>query len=289
MQQILIIGREGQLGTSFFELCKEISWASFSFSTEKNLDLTDDNAIHQFFSDKQFDFIINCAAFTAVDKAESVPEAAFRLNAAAPEKLAIESAALNAKIIHISTDYVFGGDHCRPLKPDDPKNPDSVYGQSKLKGEEAIRGNNPQSMVVRTSWLYSTYGQNFLKTMLRLGKERDKLNVVFDQIGTPTLASDLADAILNIIRKVITNEADFVPGIYHYSNEGVCSWYDFAAAIFDETGIKCRLLPVESDQFPTPAPRPFYSVMDKAHIKTVYGIEIPHWQKSLTRCIKDLM
>lgn len=289
MQQILIIGKEGQLGTSFYELCRQISWAVFSFTTEKNLNLTDDNAIHRFFSDKKFDFIVNCAAFTAVDKAESAPELTFSLNADAPEKLAIEAAAMNAKIIHISTDYVFGGKHCRPLKPDDPKNPDSVYGQSKLKGEEGVRKSNPASMIVRTSWLYSSRGQNFLKTMLRLGRERESLDVVFDQIGTPTLASDLADAILSIIRKVISNETEFAPGIYHYSNEGVCSWYDFAAVIFDKAGINCKLIPVESDKFPTPAPRPYYSVMDKSLIKEVYGIEIPYWQKSLTRCLQDFL
>ncbi len=285
MRQILIIGQEGQLGSTFHQLSANIPWAQWTFTTEKILDLTSQKTIRNFFSDKKFDFIVNCAAYTAVDKAESERETAFRLNAEALGYIGVEAARMGAKIIHISTDYVFGGMHNRPLKPDHPTDPESVYGQSKLKGEEILLKNNSQSMVIRTSWLYSLHGKNFFKTMLNLGQERDTLNVVFDQIGTPTLADDLADAILSIINKTVQGETKFVPGVYHYSNEGVCSWFDFAIAIFEETGINCRTIPVESDQFPTPAPRPFYSVMDKSLIKNTFRIEIPHWQKSLKKCI----
>jgi dTDP-4-dehydrorhamnose reductase len=288
MQKILIIGREGQLGSTIHDLTKKISWAGFSFTSIDTLDLTNREAIAKFFSNQRFDFVINCAAYTAVDKAENDQEPAFRLNAQAPEWLGIETANANTRVIHISTDYVFGGRHFRPLKPDDSKNPESVYGQSKLKGEEALMTSNPNSMIIRTSWLYSRHGQNFLKTMLRLGEERNTLKVVFDQIGTPTLADDLAEAILHIVKKIILKEITFSPGIYHYSNEGVCSWFDFATAIFNETGIKCSVIPVESDQFPTTAPRPLYSVMDKSLIKNTYKIKIPHWQESLKKCIEQM-
>jgi dTDP-4-dehydrorhamnose reductase len=288
MSEILIIGRDGQLGSAFFEQIRGIDWASFTFSTIETLDLTNPSAIHSFFSDKKFDFIINCAAYTAVDKAESEKEMAFALNAEAPKLIADEANKTGAHFIHISTDYVFGGNHCRPLKPDGPKSPESVYGQSKLKGEESLMHANPKSMVIRTAWLYSRFGQNFLKTMLRLGKEKESLNVVFDQIGTPTLADDLAHGIITILEKIITDRKPFISGVYHFSNEGVCSWYDFATSIFEKAGITCKVFPVESDQFPTPAPRPFYSVMDKSLIKETYDIEIPHWQASLTKCLKDM-
>jgi dTDP-4-dehydrorhamnose reductase len=284
MQQILITGGEGQLGQTLQQLTRQSSRAKYYFSTEENLDLTSSESIDRFFTDKDFDVIVNCAAYTAVDKAESDREKAFAINAEAPRMLAEKAHYKGAKMIHISTDYVFGSNNCRPLSPEDPKKPDSVYGQSKLKGEENVVNNCPESVIIRTSWLYSGLGQNFLKTMLRLGSERDHLNVVFDQIGTPTLASDLAGAIL----AVAESKDDFVPGIYHYSNEGVASWYDFAVAIFRQANISCNVFPVQSDQFPTAAPRPAFSVMDKSLIKETYGITIPHWQDSLAECLKQM-
>jgi dTDP-4-dehydrorhamnose reductase len=288
MNKILLIGREGQLGSTFYEQASKHSWADFSFSTVETLNLMDSSAIKSFFQGKHFDYIINCAAYTAVDNAETDSDTAFRLNAEAPKILAQEAAKMNACFFHVSTDYVFGGHHALPLKPDDLKTPDSVYGKSKLQGEADVMEQQPQSMIIRTSWLYSQYGKNFLKTMLKLGKERDSLKVVFDQAGTPTLADDLAETILTIIRKVINGQSAFVPGIYHFSNEGVCSWYDFATAIFYETNTACKVFPVESDQFPTPAPRPAYSVMDKSKIKETYEIEISHWQESLRSCLKNM-
>jgi dTDP-4-dehydrorhamnose reductase len=288
MKKILIIGREGQLGSTFDEQTSQHFWADFTYTTLNTLDLMDASAIKSFFQGKQYDFIINSAAYTAVDKAETDSDTAFRLNAEAPGQLAQEAAKMNACFIHISTDYVFGGQHSRPLKPDDPKTPDSVYGKSKLRGEEDVMAQQPESMIIRTSWLYSRYGKNFLKTMLQLGKEKDFLKVVFDQTGTPTLADDLAEAILTIIRQVSNGQSTFVPGVYHFSNEGVCSWYDFAKAIFYETNTACKVFPVESDQFPTPAARPAYSVMDKSKIKETYKLEISHWQESLRKCLKNM-
>ncbi|MFW5754878.1 MAG: dTDP-4-dehydrorhamnose reductase, partial [Marinilabiliaceae bacterium] len=267
-----------------YQLTRNDSRNEYAFSSEETLDLTSPPAIDRFFAGRHYDVIINCAAYTAVDKAESDRETAFQLNAKAPGQLAEIAQRAGARMVHISTDYVFGNNQCRPLKPDDPKTPVSVYGKSKLQGEENIVKACPDSVIIRTSWLYSLRGNNFLKTMMRLGKERDALNVVFDQVGTPTLASDLGRAILTIAG----DSKNFKPGIYHYSNEGVCSWYDFAVAIFNETGIPCKVSPVESDLFPTPAPRPAYSVMDKSLIKETYGISIPHWQESLKKCLHDV-
>lgn len=288
MKKILIIGREGQLGSTLTEQAENITWADFLHTTVDTLDLMDASAINNYFKDKHFDFIINCAAYTAVDRAETDSAPAWRLNAEAPKELAEEAARMGAYFIHISTDYVFGGSHFSPLKPDDSKTPDSVYGKSKLQGEQNVLQQQPQSIIIRTSWLYSVFGKNFLKTMLQLGRERDSLNVVFDQVGTPTLADDLASTILTIIEKVVTKNKEFVPGVYHFSNEGVCSWYDFTKAIFHESGISCNVAPVESDQFPTPAPRPYFSVMDKSKIKQTYEIEIAHWQDSLRKCLRKL-
>ncbi|MGM0377699.1 MAG: dTDP-4-dehydrorhamnose reductase [Bacteroidota bacterium] len=283
MQRILITGGEGQLGQTLRQLTQNDTRNEYFFSSEATLDLTSSQSIDRFFADQRYDVIINCAAYTAVDKAESDQETAFQLNAKAPDQLAEIARCMGGRLVHISTDYVFGNNQCRPLKPDDPKTPVSVYGKSKLQGEENIIKACPDSVIIRTSWLYSLLGNNFLKTMMCLGKEREALNVVFDQVGTPTLAGDLGQTILTIV----TDPQNFTPGIYHYSNEGVCSWYDFAVAIFNETGIQCKVSPVESDMFPTPAPRPAYSVMDKSKIKETYGISIPHWQESLEKCLKQ--
>lgn len=288
MPHILVIGKEGQLGTTFYKLSEQYPQDNFTFSTIDQLNLMKPRSIKQFFAGKSFDFIVNCAAYTAVDKAEEDSDAAFRLNAEAPALLAHEAKRINAVFIHISTDYVFDGNHYRPLTPDDNPNPVSVYGKSKLQGEKEVLEIHPNSIIIRTSWLYSPFGQNFLKTMIRLGKEKSSLNVVFDQIGTPTYANDLATAILSIIHKISTDKDKLLPGIYHFSNEGVCSWYDFAQAIFKITGINCQVFPVTSDQFPTKAKRPFYSVLDKSLIKQNYNISIPHWQDSLIKCINAL-
>ncbi|MGQ1891531.1 dTDP-4-dehydrorhamnose reductase [Thermophagus sp. OGC60D27] len=288
MPKILIIGKEGQLGSTFHKLTWEFPQEQVTFTTIDQMDLSNPTSIKEFFVDKAFDFIINCAAYTAVDKAEEESDTAYQLNAEAPALIAREAARLRALFVHISTDYVFDGRHFRPLSPNDTPNPVSIYGKSKLKGEKEVLRIHPDSIIIRTSWLYSIYGQNFLKTMIRLGKEKQSLNVVFDQIGTPTFAEDLASSILSIIQNITTGQTKAMPGVYHYSNEGVCSWYDFAKAIFRITGIDCNVIPVTSDYYPTKAKRPYYSVLDKSLIKQTYGIAIPHWQESLVRCLKQL-
>ena len=288
MTKILIIGKEGQLGSSFHKLAPEYPECCISFSTIDQMDLTDASSIKKFFADKTYNFIVNCAAYTAVDKAEEEPDLAYRLNAEAPALIAQEAARIKAFFIHISTDYVFDGKHYHPLSPNDHPNPVSVYGKSKLQGEKDVIRIHPESMIIRTSWLYSIYGKNFLKTMLRLGKENKSIKVVFDQIGTPTFAEDLASSILAIIHKISAGQKKPVPGIFHYSNEGVCSWYDFAQSIFRTAQIMCNVIPVTSEQFPTKAQRPFYSVLDKSRIKQTYSIIIPHWYDSMIRCLKEL-
>ncbi len=286
--KILIIGREGQLGSTLFDYAQGREELDFTFSTIEELDLTSESSIASFFKGKHFHFIINCAAYTAVDKAESDQEKAFLLNAKALMHIGMSAARMGAKVIHISTDYVFNGQHYKPLKPEDETKPCSVYGKSKLEGEKNLLRSNPESIIIRTSWLYSKYGENFVKTMLRLGNERDNLEVVFDQIGSPTLADDLANAILKIITDVNAQRSTFVPGIYHFSNEGVCSWYDFATAIFQISKKSCRVHPVGSELFPRPAPRPWYSVMDKSKIKETYALDIPHWRSSLDKYLQEI-
>jgi dTDP-4-dehydrorhamnose reductase len=225
-------------------------------------------------------FVINCAAYTAVDKAESDRELAWKLNADAVKNLATASDSVKAYFIHISTDYVFDGEKCTPYTENDSVNPQSEYGRSKLVGESyALHFNN--AMIIRTAWLYSSFGNNFVKTMRRLGSERESLNVVFDQTGTPTNAKDLAATILEIIGKVSRGDKQFQGGVYHFSNEGVCSWYDFACAVMSLNALDCRINPIRTDAYPTPARRPKFSVLDKSKIKTVYDVSIKHWYKSL--------
>jgi dTDP-4-dehydrorhamnose reductase len=287
MKRILITGANGQLGSELQSLSTRESGFLFLFTDYDTLDITDNQAVEHFFAEELPDFVINCAAYTAVDKAELEEEAAIRLNSVAPGILSMESKAISAKLIHISTDYVFDGTKNRPYNEDDPVKPLGVYGRTKQEGEINILA-NPDAMVIRTSWLYSSFGNNFVKTMVRLGKERQSLNVVFDQAGTPTYARDLAGAILEIIRNS-AQDADFwKPGIYHYSNEGVCSWYDFALAIHHFAGISCQIHPVESMDFPTLTQRPHYSVLNKSKIKSTFGITIPYWMDSLKNCIQQL-
>ncbi len=286
--QILVTGAYGQLGNEIKLLQENYPAWKFTFTDVDSLDITNALGVHQFFSENKFDFVVNCAAYTAVDKAESDVETARLVNAVAPKILATQAKAVGAKLIHVSTDYVFAGDAFTPYAETDATNPQGVYGKTKLEGEENVLSENSEAVIIRTSWLYSSFGNNFVKTMLRLGKERGELSVVFDQVGSPTYAADLARGILAIIDNTEKNEKSFVPGIYHFSNEGVASWFDFALAIFDFSGIDCKVNPVLSDQFPTPTKRPHYSVLDKAKIRNIFGIAIPYWRDSLKECIKRL-
>lgn len=281
--QILVTGAYGQLGNELNVLQENYPEWNFVFTDVDSLDITDPNAIQKCFAENSFDYVINCAAYTAVDKAETDSETAAIVNTLAPKLLAFYSKLSGAKLIHVSTDYVFAGDANQPYSEDYEVNPQGVYGQTKLDGEQNCLLENPDSVIIRTSWLYSTFGNNFLKTMLRLGKERGELGVVFDQVGTPTYAADLASTILKIV-----GSEKFVPGIYHFSNEGVASWYDFAQAIFELSGVKCKVNPVLSDQFPTPAKRPYFCVLNKSKIRNTFNIEIPYWRESLKVCLDRL-
>ncbi|WP_163323907.1 dTDP-4-dehydrorhamnose reductase [Draconibacterium mangrovi] len=281
--KILITGAYGQLGNELKVLSKNYPNWEFVFTDVDSLDITDEEQVKSYFTDINFELVINCAAYTAVDKAESDFETAQKVNAVAPKLLAKYSKAVGAKFIHVSTDYVFAGDAHLPYEETDAVAPNGAYGKTKLEGEQNCQAENLETVIIRTAWLYSTFGNNFVKTMLRLGKERGELGVVFDQVGSPTYAADLAKAIL----KVAESEK-FVPGIYHYSNEGVASWYDFALAIFELSGVDCKVKPVLSENFPTPAKRPAYSVLNKAKIKETYHLEVPYWRDSLKICIKHL-
>jgi len=286
--KILITGAYGQLGNEIKVLSDAFPGWQFLFTDVDTLDITNENAIDIWFQKNKPRFVINCAAYTAVDKAETDSETAEKVNSLAPKLMAKFSKKFDAKLIHISTDYVFDGESFTPYSEEAEVNPKSVYGESKLKGEQNCFAENPETIVIRTSWLYSTFGNNFVKTMLRLGKDRGQLNVVFDQVGTPTYAADLANAILSIIQISEKQPEKFVPGIYHYSNEGVASWYDFAKAIFEISDVKCIVSPVRSVEFPTPAKRPNFSVLDKSKIKNIFGVNILYWRVSLDECIKRL-
>ena len=277
---ILITGCNGQLGNEIQLLEKQHSQHTYFNTDVAELDITNPEAIVQFVEENHIDGIVNCAAYTAVDKAESDGDFCRKLNADAPGYLAEAIERQGGWMIQISTDYVFDGTQHTPYREDAATCPNSVYGRTKLEGEQNVTSRCSRSMVIRTAWLYSTFGNNFVKTMLRLGKEKDELGVIFDQIGTPTYARDLAVAIFAAIEKGI------VPGIYHFSNEGVASWYDFTLAIHRLAGIEsCRVRPIHTTDYPTPATRPHYSVLDKSKIKETFGIEIPHWETSLADCI----
>lgn len=281
--RILVTGANGQLGNEMQVLAKENPQHTYYFTDVQELDICDEQAVQTYMAEKQIELVVNCAAYTAVDKAEDDKTLAHKLNCEAPAGLASAAQANGAAMIHVSTDYVFDGTAHLPYTEDCPPCPNSVYGTTKLAGEQAVMDRCERAAVVRTAWLYSTFGNNFVKTMLRLGQERDSLGVVFDQIGTPTYANDLARAIYTIINKGI------VRGIYHFSNEGVCSWYDFTVAIHRLAGItSCQVRPLHSDEYPAKANRPAYSVLDKTKIKQTFGIEIPHWEQSLRRCLDEL-
>jgi dTDP-4-dehydrorhamnose reductase len=284
---ILITGSKGQLGSELKVITDDHPF-HFIWTDVEELDLTDADAIMDFFVGKQIDYCINCAAYTAVDRAESDPSNARLINAVAVQKLAEACKLNNVILFHISTDFVFRGDRCEPLNEGVKPEPLSVYGATKLEGEQAALRFNPATIVIRTSWLYSSFGNNFVKTMIRIGKERESLGVVYDQIGTPTYARDLARAIIQIISSTRTSSLADKYGIYHYSNEGVASWYDFARAIFDNKSIEVALQPLRTEEYPTPAQRPACSILDKKKIKSNFGLEIPHWCHSLQDCLELL-
>ncbi|MFT6778318.1 MAG: dTDP-4-dehydrorhamnose reductase [Paraglaciecola sp.] len=284
---ILVTGGSGQLGRSIQELAQLYPSYQFSFPTREQLDLSKPKSISDYFNKKIFDVIINCAAHTAVDKAESETELANQLNHLAVKQLAVVANKQQAKLIHISTDYVFAGTSHKPYVESDSVDPQGVYGLTKLKGEQTIRSIMPRdAIIIRTSWVYSEYGNNFVKTMHKLGEQRDELNVIFDQIGTPTYAGDLAHAIMQIIHSF--RQPIFASHLYHYSNEGVCSWYDFAKTIFELAVIDCQVNPIETKDYPTPAKRPHYCVLNKAKIKQSYNLTIPYWKDSLQQCLSAL-
>jgi dTDP-4-dehydrorhamnose reductase len=284
MTKILICGAKGQLGSSIRELAVDFDDISFDFTDIEELDLLDSLSLNIYVKQTKPDFIINCAAYTAVDKAESEREKAFLLNAEAVKNLFLAANQCNARLIHISTDYVFNGRNHTPYKEHDLPDPDSVYGLSKLKGEMYLTDSD-STVIIRTAWLYSNYGHNFMKTVLRLGGEKEEIKMVCDQVGTPTYAGDLAAALLQIISISAEDSSKFKPGIYHYSNEGVASWYDFAREIIDLSGLKTRVLPIETSEYPLPAPRPQYSVLNKKKIRDTFGIVVPYWKDSLRACL----
>jgi len=282
MLKILITGSNGQLGNEFRFLARSFHEYEFIFTDIKELDITHGSAVESFMEKHHFDAFINCAAYTAVDQAEDEPEKAMLLNAEAVKNLVSACIKYHCYPIHISTDYVFAGNHYRPYSEDDIPDPYSAYGKSKLSGEKMFWEITKKGLIIRTSWLYSSYGNNFVKTIIKAGKQKDELKVVFDQVGSPTYARDLARHILEILPGAVSVNKF---GIYHYSNEGVCSWYDFALEILKHSGSGCKVSPVRTDQYPTRSPRPFYSVLDKSKIKKDFGIKIPHWKESLARCM----
>ena len=282
MNNILVTGGNGQLGSELKEIASNYPDYNFLFTDVKTLDITNHTAVKEFIEINNINGVINCAAYTAVDKAESEPELADAINHLAVANFARLSKDKNIKLIHISTDYVFDGTNHKPYVETDTPNPKSVYGQTKLDGELAMQQINPaNAVIIRTSWVYSKFGNNFVKTMLRLAETRDEISVVADQIGAPTNAADLAEAILNILPQIKNETVE----LFHYSNEGVCSWYDFVKAIFEIEGLNIKVNAIESSQYPTPALRPFYSVMRKAKIQEEYNIEIPYWKDSLVSCL----
>lgn len=281
----LITGARGQLGNELKVASKKYFGNDFIFTDIDTLDITDGNKLNDFIKKRKPNWIINCAAYNFVDKAEEEYEKAVMINGLAVKNIVSVIRDTSCRLIHISSDYVFDGKSTIPYRESDPVNPISAYGKSKLEGEKFAMV-HPYSMVIRTSWLYSSFGNNFVKTIIRLASEKDSLQVVNDQIGSPTYAADLAHSILNIVSGINSNQIAFNAGIYNYSNEGSCSWYEFAVAILEEAGIKTPVKPVNSAEFPTAAARPHYSVLSKAKITENYRLAIPHWRTSLAKCIK---
>lgn len=281
---ILVTGSNGQLGSEIKELSSNYNY-NFFFTTRGDIDITSKDDIRKFCQTNSINVIINCVAYTAVDKAQSDIENADLVNRKAVKKLSIVAKELNIKLIHISTDYVFDGKNFKPYVEEFQTNPQSIYGKTKLDGENEMRDINPlNSIIIRTSWVYSYYGNNFVKTMLRLGKEKEELGVIFDQIGTPTYAKDLAITILDIIPQIENSKVE----IYNYSNEGVLSWYDFAKEIMKMAKLNCKIKAIETYQYPTPAKRPHFSLLNKSKIKSKFNLEIPYWKDGLDDCLKRL-
>jgi len=285
VNNILVTGANGQLGTMFKKLALEYKNRSFIFTDADELNLVQNDAVRQWFENNNVSCVINCAAYTAVDKAEEDSVNAVALNSGIPELLGKICLDKNIKLIHFSTDYVFDGESSLPYREVDEPIPLSQYGRSKLLGEQALT-NNPNAVIIRTSWLYGEYGNNFMKTILRIASERDFMRVVYDQIGTPTYTGDLAKLVIKIIE--LSDDGGFVPGLFHFSNEGLASWYDFAWEIINMAGYKCKTVPVSTEEYPLPARRPHFSVLDKKKIKNEFGIEIPYWKESLNNAFKNM-
>ena len=279
---ILVTGAGGQLGSEVKAIANDKH--QYFFETSATLDITSKQKVLSFVSTNKIDIIINCAAYTAVDKAENEEQLAFNVNEKAVENLVVACENFQAKLIHISTDYVFDGSQNTPYKESDEVKPLGVYGQSKRKGEEVVLNSTIDALIIRTSWVYSFFGNNFVKTMMRLGQERENLGVIFDQVGTPTYAKDLAEFCMYLINQDFSK----VGSIYHFSNEGVISWYDFAKAIMEIAHIDCDIKPIETYQYPTPAKRPQYSVLNKSKLKEDFNYKIPYWKDSLKECIQLL-
>jgi dTDP-4-dehydrorhamnose reductase len=282
-----VTGRDGQLGSELKALANQFPYLHFEFIDFHEMDLTSDQSIVGFFEDRKYDFVIHCAAYTAVDIAEQEPSMAYRINAEAVRTVAEICRQKQMRLIFISTDYVFEGNRMMLLNEEMETNPLSVYGKSKLQGEQYVKSLLPDAVIIRTAWVYSTYASNFVKTILRLARERDKLRVVADQIGSPTLASDLALAILTIIESIVGKRNDH-PGIFHFTNQGSISWYDFARYIVQFKKLPCEIEPINTNEHPVLAKRPAFSVMDKRKIQAAYDITPPYWSDSLQKCLKLL-
>ena len=282
--KILITGANGQLGSEIRLLAPDYSNYTFIFTDVDELDITNRQAVYERLMTDRPDVIINCAAYTAVDDAEDEPEKADLINHKAVEILSAEAKRFDIFLMHTSTDYVFDGTQYLPYKETDSEAPTGIYGQTKWRGEQAMQSILDNGLIIRTAWLYSEYGKNFVKTMLRLGQEKERLSVIFDQTGSPTYAKDLAQVILEILPNIKRDTFE----IYHFSNEGVCSWFDFAKAIFELKDISCNVEPIESKDFPAKAPRPHYSVLNKAKIKQDFGVDIRHWREALYECLKNI-
>lgn len=286
MKTVLVTGANGQLGTSIHRLSGSYRSFRFLFTDVDSLDICNAESVDAFIQAHPVDYIVNCAAYTAVDKAEENRELCEQINRDAVANLAVAAKRCEAKMLHVSTDYVFDGTACVPYQETDTTNPQSVYGSTKRAGEKALLEICPDAVIVRTAWLYSEYGNNFVKTMLRLGSEHEEIRVVFDQVGSPTYATDLALALLTILEQA--EQGQYQPGIYHFTDEGVCSWYDFTVKIIQLAGLQARVLPIESKDYPTKAVRPHFSVLNKQKIKSSYGLVIPHWEESLRKCMENM-
>lgn len=281
--KLLVTGANGQLGLSLKRILDDDKEIEAVFTDVADLDITDYEAVDAFMTSGKFDVVVNCAAYTAVDRAESDDLLAARINTEAVGNIARAASRLGARVVHISTDYVFSGENSRPYVENDVPDPRSIYGRTKLEGEGILTSICPDAVIIRTAWLYSEFGNNFAKTMLRIAAEGKPIRVVADQVGTPTYAGDLAEAI-----HIILHAPQWLPGIYHFTDEGVASWYDFAMAIFRLAGVDADVTPVTTREYPTPARRPQYSVLSKVKIKKTFNFRIPYWQNSLAKCLKSM-